>query len=304
MGVVLGLIRQLRDLGHRRHLPRLRPLDRRQGRLDRDLRRPVPPDLQRTSCSSSAASSAAPITPDQARALGLDRQLLGQLDRRGGARPARAALGLASLRRRDRAADLDRPDLQGRRRPVRPRRASTQILRDDGYTEPRFVAEQQRLTCAASSPRPSAATCTLPKTMRRGAQPLQNEQRAIEYVVLDRGQGRRHRGARRRSAREVLRGAQGRVPRARISPIVIMSLTPADARQAGRGVRRRRASATTTAIKRPLRHAGTRDLQQIVFPDADEAQGRLRPDQARASTFEAIAKERGLTETATSISAS
>src|SRR5690242_19081076 len=40
--------RELRDLGYRRHFPRLRALHRREDRLDRDHHRAVPPDLQRS----------------------------------------------------------------------------------------------------------------------------------------------------------------------------------------------------------------------------------------------------------------
>ena len=62
-----------------------------------------------------------PILPDQARALGLDRQLLAQviaetvLDERARVAAAR------HQRRRDRAPDHREPELQGHQRPVRPR---------------------------------------------------------------------------------------------------------------------------------------------------------------------------------------
>ena len=74
--------RQLRDLGHRRHFPRLRPLDGRQGRRHRNHDRAVPAVLQRP-----AAAAQPPARPadhaDQARALGLDRQIARPADRRG-----------------------------------------------------------------------------------------------------------------------------------------------------------------------------------------------------------------------------
>ena len=59
MGVVLGLlVVSFAHLGHRRHFPRLRPLDRRQGRRRPRSASSSSASSTTTGCSSSAASSA------------------------------------------------------------------------------------------------------------------------------------------------------------------------------------------------------------------------------------------------------
>ena len=164
---------QLRDLGHRRHFPRLRPVDA------------SPRSAAPKSGSSSSASSISdrlqqlgrqlgrPITPDQARALGLDRQLLGQmiaetaLDERARAAAARR------LRRRDRAPRSPR---------IRPSAGLTgQFDRSRfeydasatiGYTEQRFVAEQRRHAAAPAARRHGQrrpAACRRPRSKRSTA---------------------------------------------------------------------------------------------------------------------------------------
>ena len=136
--------RQFRDLGHRRHFPRLRPLDRRQDRLDRDHGRPVPPDLQRPPAAARPPVGR-PVTPDQARALRLDQQLAGQLvaeaalDQR--ARQMRLNLSDAEVARQIMAD----PNFRGPSGQF-DRARFEQMIRQAGYTEPRFVAEQKRLT--------------------------------------------------------------------------------------------------------------------------------------------------------------
>ena len=90
-----------------------------------------------------------PITQDQARLLRLDQQLAGPARRGSRPRPARAADAAQPLGRRGRAPDHGRPELQGRRPASSTARASRQIIRNAGYTEPRFAAEQKKLTLAA-----------------------------------------------------------------------------------------------------------------------------------------------------------
>src|SRR6185312_11530233 len=85
-----------------------------------------------------------PITPDQARSLGLDRQLLGQLiaqttlDEQ--ARNLHLGLSDAEIARRITSdANFKGPTGQF------DRNRFLQIIRDAGYTEPRFVAEQRNV---------------------------------------------------------------------------------------------------------------------------------------------------------------
>ena len=84
------------------------------------------------------------ITNEEARQMGLDRQVLARARDRRRARPGGAALGLAHFRRGHR---------QDRSRPTRPSPAHAgfdqarmdEILRDNGYTEASLLREQRQL---------------------------------------------------------------------------------------------------------------------------------------------------------------
>ncbi len=60
-----------------------------------------------------------------------------------------------------------------------------QIIRGAGYTEPRFAAEQKRLTLRREIAETVGGEMSLPKTMADALNRFENEQRAIDYVTLD-----------------------------------------------------------------------------------------------------------------------
>ena len=174
---------QFRDLGHRRHFPGLRPLDGRQNRLHRDHRRPVPPDLQRPAAAARRRLGR-PVTPDQARAAGA-RPAVRRPLRRSGARRARAGDAAWPLRSRDRAADHCRSGFKGADRPVRPRRFEA-IFRNAGYNEPRFATEQSKLTLRREIADTVSGDLIRRRRFEQALNRYENEQRAIDYVTLDR----------------------------------------------------------------------------------------------------------------------
>src|SRR6266567_1786687 len=234
-----------------------------------------------------------PITPDQARLLNLDQQLAGQLvaeaaiDQR--ARQLRLNISDAAVAKQIMAdtnfkgpgGQFDRARFEA-------------MIRQAGYNEPRYAAEQERLTLRREIAETVGGELTLPKTYADAYNRYENEQRAIDYVTLDRAKA----GDIAPPAPEVLakyfadNKAQFRAPEYR--SIAVMALTPADvikpddvgdvdARQ---------------YYDRNLGRYGSaerRDLQQISFPNADEATAAAQRLGAELS-FDALAKERGLTE--------
>jgi peptidyl-prolyl cis-trans isomerase D len=126
-----------------------------------------------------------PITPDQARAFGLDRQILGAL------------IGETSLDERVRALRLGIPDDEIARRirtnPVFQgptgqfdRARFEQAIRSIGYTEPRWVADQRREALRKQIIDTVNGGVSPPKTEIEALNRYYNEQRAISYVLLDR----------------------------------------------------------------------------------------------------------------------
>ena len=129
-----------------------------------------------------------PITPDQARALGLDQQVLGQLVAETALDERARQLGLGVSDAEVARADHDRSGLS-RARPASSTaaassRSSARPATPSRASSPSSAARR----CAASSPTPSSASSTRPRPLIEALNRYQNEQRAIEYVLLDRAQ--------------------------------------------------------------------------------------------------------------------
>jgi peptidyl-prolyl cis-trans isomerase D len=234
-----------------------------------------------------------PITLDQARQMGLDQQLVGQL------------IGEATLDERVKALRLGISDAEmSRRITTNPefqgptgqfdRTLFEMRLRQNQTTERRFIDEQRRLMLRRQLAGTVLSGTQLPKAAMEAAERYANEQRSVEYVLLERAQA----GEIPDPTPEQLakyfeeRKSQFRAPEYR--KIVILPLIPgeqamwtsisdADVQKA---YEERRARYLT-----PER----RELQQIVFPNQEDAQAAADRI-AKGEAFLDIAKERKLTE--------
>src|SRR5215475_5791832 len=126
-----------------------------------------------------------PISADQARATGLDRAAIRQifseilLDERV------RALGLALSDAEVAKQITNDPGFRGPNGQF-DRFRFEQIIRNAGYTEPRFVAEQRRQSLRRELAGTIASGLSAPRTLVEAANRYENEQRSIEYVLLDR----------------------------------------------------------------------------------------------------------------------
>src|ERR1043165_3386418 len=235
-----------------------------------------------------------PISPEQARLLRLDQQLAGQL-------VAEAALDQRARQLRLNVSDADvakqitnDPTFKSPTGQF-DRARFEQIIRNAGYTEQRFTAEQKRLTMRREVADSVSAELSPPKTMADAQNRYDNEQRAIDYVVLDSAKA----GDIPAPTPEQIakyydeHKSQFRAPEYRT--VALLSVAPADLAKP--------ADVTDADAKRfydaNAGRFGTperRQIEQIAFPNADEAQAaRTRLDKSEL-TFEALAKERGLSE--------
>jgi peptidyl-prolyl cis-trans isomerase D len=128
-----------------------------------------------------------PITRDQARALGLDRQLLSEMIAQAGlderARQMRLAISDEDIARRIHGdPSFHGPNGQFDR--VR----FEQLIRNAGYTEQRFVSEQRRITLRRQIIETVSGGVPVPKAWLEAINRFQNEQRSIEYVTFDSAQ--------------------------------------------------------------------------------------------------------------------
>ena len=234
-----------------------------------------------------------PVTPDQARLLRLEQQLAGQLvaeaalDQR--ARQLRLNISDEEIARQIRTD----PNFRGPTGQF-DRARFEQMIRQAGYTEPRFTAEQKRLTLRRELADTVNGELTLPKSLEQALNRYQNEQRAIDYVTLDQSKA----GDLAPPTPEVISSyyeshkADFRSPEYR--NVVVLSLTPADLARPDEVSD----ADARSYYERNIGRYGTperRQVEQIVFPTEEEARaalGRL----GNEFSFEALAKERGMSE--------
>ena len=235
-----------------------------------------------------------PVSQDQARAFGFDRQVLGQMVAETALDERARQMGL-NISDADVANSIRQdPSFRGVGGGFDRARFEA-IIRQAGYNEPRYVAEQRKQILRRQIVNTIAGELTTPKATIEAAYRYANEERAIEYVVLDRSQA----GTIAPPSPEQLakyfeeRKGQFRAPEYR--KVVLVVITPADIAkwevipddEAKRVYEERKARYTTPEL---------RQVQQIVFPNAEEAQAAAAK-LAQGTTFETLATERGLKDT-------
>jgi peptidyl-prolyl cis-trans isomerase D len=234
-----------------------------------------------------------PITLDQARALHLDQQITGQIIGEATIDERAKALGLSVTDAEMARRITETPELVGPNGQF-DRTRFEMLLRQLQTTEQRFVAEQRRLLLRRQLGGTVLTGTQLPNTAIEAVQRFRYEQRAVEYVLLDRAQA----GTIPEPTPEALakffeeRKALFRAPEYR--KIVVLPLLPGEQAMwtqisdadVERAYKERRDRYLT-----PER----RTLQQMVFDDPKAAQAAADRI-AKGESFLAIAKERMLSE--------
>jgi peptidyl-prolyl cis-trans isomerase D len=235
-----------------------------------------------------------PISPDQARALGFDQQLLGQiiaetaLDER--ARQLRLGLSDAEIAKRI----TEDPNFRGFGGQF-DRARFEQMIRAAGYNEGRYVTEQRRVSLRRQLAEAVGGELAPPKTMAELMNRYTAEQRGIEYVVLDRSKA----GEIASPAPEVLaqyfegRKALFRAPEYRKVNVLTLNIAEALPWVA---VSDQEAKAKYDEQRARYVTPERRQVEQIVFPKPEEARAAAERI-AGGLTFAALAAERGLKDT-------
>lgn len=238
------------------------------------------------------------LTPDQARTLGIDRQVLSQL------------IAETTLDEEAKALRLGVPDEEIARRITNDpnfigptgrfdRLRFEQVIRDAGFTEGRFVDEQRRVLLRRQIAQSVSGEMRVPVAAMTAINQYQNETRAIEYLALGAAQA----GDIPAPTPEALgkyfeeRKILFRAPEYR--KITLLSLTPADVAKPD-AVADADAKAYFEQHKNNYGSPERREVRQIVFPSADEA-AAARERISKGLSFADLAKERGLKETDTDL---
>ena len=232
-----------------------------------------------------------PLTADQARAFGLDRQLLQQTIAEAALDEEARRLGLGQSDAETMRMIFSDPNFKGVNGAFDPARFQSTI-RQFGYSEQRYVADQRRVSLRRQIAGTISAGLEPPKVLIEALSRFQNEQRSIEYVKLDSAQA----GPIDPPSPETLAGyfddhkTQFRAPEYR--KISFVAITPEELGKWSE-VSDEDAKKLFEQRRDKLGTPEQRQLSQIVFPNAEEAL-TARNRIAAGMSFEDLAKERGL----------
>jgi peptidyl-prolyl cis-trans isomerase D len=232
-----------------------------------------------------------PLTADQARAFGIDRQVLQQSIAEATLDEEARRLGLGQSDAETMRLILTDPNFKGITGAFDPVRFQGAI-RQFGFTEQRYIAEQRRVSLRRQIVGTVAAGLEPPKGLIDALTRFQNEQRSIEYVKLDATRA----GTIDPPSPEALAGyfdehkVQFRAPEYR--KISFVAITPEDIGKWSE-VSDEDARKVFEQRRDQLGAPEKRAISQIVFPNAEEAM-TARQRIASGLSFDDLAKERGL----------
>ena len=235
-----------------------------------------------------------PLTMDQARAFGFDRQVLQQTIAEAALDEDARRLGLGQSDDETMRLVFSDPNFQGVNGKFDPQRFQA-MIRQFGFSEQRYIADQRRVSLRRQIAGSIAAGLDPPKTLIEALSRFQNEQRGIEYVKLDAAQA----GPIDPPSPETLAGyfddhkTQFRAPEYRK-----LSFVPITPEEIGKWSEVSDDDAKKLFEQRRDRLGAPeqRQVAQIVFPNAEEAQA-ARTRIAGGLSFDDLAKERGLSST-------
>ena len=180
------------------------------------------------------------ITSEQARAMGLDRQILGEMIAEYALDQKARQLGLgisdAVIVQRIHA----NPNFRGPGGVFDPT-YFREVIRQNGFSEADYIASERRLMLRRQLAGSLGGDIRPPATLRDAIRRYENEERAVDLVRLGRAEAGAIPGAHRRANRRLLRGEQDRLPRPGISRARVCDAHAGDARAVDRDQRRGRA---------------------------------------------------------------
>ena len=232
-----------------------------------------------------------PLTPEQARLFGLDRQVLQQTIAEAALDEEARRMGLGQSDAETLRVIHNDPNFKGLNGQFDPARFAA-VLRQVGYTEQRYVAEQRRVSLRRQITGTISAGVEPPKPMLDAMVRFQNEQRSIDYIKLEAAQA----GTIDPPSPETLAAyfedhkVQFRAPEYR--KISFAMITPEEIGKWS-SVTDEEAKKIYDDRKDKMGTPDKRQVEQIVFPTMEEATSARNRINASFS-FEDLAKERGL----------
>jgi peptidyl-prolyl cis-trans isomerase D len=233
-----------------------------------------------------------PVPREQASAMGLDRQVLSEMIAEAGldqrARQMRLGISDAEVVRRVTTDPVFQSG--GKFDPAR----FQDVLRNNGFSEQRFLAEQRRLMLRRQIAGSVSGDIPVPKAWLDAVNQYENEERSIEYVALGPAQAGEIPQPTADELNKYFEARKGMFQAPEYRKIVTVDGTPSELGKwievSDNEVKRAFEEHRSRYVRPEQRH-----VQQIVFPTMEEAQAadaRLK----EGLSFAALAAERGLKE--------
>lgn len=232
-----------------------------------------------------------PLTQEQARLFGIDRQVLQQTIAEAALDEEARRMGLGQSDTETLRVIRNDSNFKGVNGQFDPARFAA-IIRQAGFTEQRYLAEQRRVSLRRQITGTVSAGIEPPKLMVDALMRFQNEQRSIDYIKLDAAQA----GTIDPPSPETLAAyfedhkAQFRAPEYR--KISFAMITPEEIGKWST-VSDEEARKIYDERKDKMGTPDRREVLQIIFPNMEEATTARNRINASFS-FEDLAKERGL----------
>jgi peptidyl-prolyl cis-trans isomerase D len=231
------------------------------------------------------------ITPDQARALGLDRQIIGRLVAETTLDEQAKALGLGIANAEIAKRITSDPNFRGPNGQF-DRMRFEQLIRDAGYNEARFIDTQRKVILRRQIAQSFAGELKVPQTAVQALNQFRNEKRNIEYLELGEAQAGDipAPGADQLSKYFDEHKVLFRAPEFR--KVALLALSPAALAKPG-NVSDADAKTYFDQHKDEFGTPEKRDVKQIIFPNTEEAKA-ARERIEKGESFADIAKQRQL----------
>lgn len=231
------------------------------------------------------------ISYEQARALGIDRQILSEYISENTLDENARSLGL-SLSNEDLIKRIQaNPAFRGSNGQFDPNRFEM-VIQNNGYSEARYLEVERRLALRHQIARALSGEVQTPEVLANAVRRYEAEERNIDFVKLDRASAGNIPNPTPEQISEYFesRKASFRAPEHR--KLVVLSLTPeavANTVQISDDDLKKAFDAQRERLSVPER----REVEQIIFPTIDDAKAALQKINGGAK-FEDIGKERGL----------
>jgi peptidyl-prolyl cis-trans isomerase D len=232
-----------------------------------------------------------PITPDQARALGLDRQVLGRLAAETTLDEQAKALGLGVSNAEIAKRITSDPNFRGLNGQF-DRARFEELIREAGYNEGRFVETQRRVMLRGQIAQSISGTLHIPSAAMTAINQFRNEKRSIEYLPLGPAQAGDIPAPTSADLDKYFQEHKVLFRAPEYRKVSLLALSPAAIAKPD-AVTDADAKIYYDEHKSEFGRPEKREIKQIVFPNEEEAKA-AREQIDKGKSFADLVKERGL----------